>query len=62
MTTATLVNAIWTPQRSSSRPMRPRRPKASSSATPATTGGIVIGRSTSVSSASRPLKRPRASR
>ena len=43
-TTAVVVKAIGTSQASRWVPNTPRRPKVASSAIPATTGGIVIGR------------------
>src|ERR1700729_4081818 len=62
ITTAAGVNGMVSPnQVSSELPMKPVRPKASSSATPPTTGGSTSGRVTSARSSRWPGKRPRAS-
>ena len=61
-TTAATVNGSETPRSASGSPSRPRRPKTSSSARPATEGGMTMGRSTRVSTSARPRPRPRARR
>ena len=53
--TAIVVNGIEIPRNSNGAASRPRRPKTSSSASPATDGGSTIGRSTIASS--QPLPR-----
>ena len=61
-TTAVVVNASSSPTSDSALPMMPRRPKATSSATPATVGGSTIGSSTRIVSSRCPGKRTRARR
>src|SRR6266700_933429 len=61
MITASVVNGIVIPSGSRYRPTRPKRPKVSSKATPATTGGNTIGKVTNVSNRLRPRNCMRAS-
>ncbi len=60
-TTAAVVKGKVSPTASSAPPSTPRRPKAMSSASPATEGGSTTGRSTSSSSQCRPRTGQRAS-
>src|SRR6267143_2289361 len=56
-----VVNGRWIPKVFASQPpSKPRRPKASSSATPPTTGGRTIGRTVTARSTARPGKVSRA--
>ena len=60
ITTASVVNGMERPATSSGSPSRPRRPKTSSRARPATEGGSTMGRSTTVSSTAAARLRRRA--
>ncbi len=59
-TTANVVNGMLMPTTSRDAPRAPRRPNASSSASPATVGGRMMGRSTSTSASHLPRKSRRA--